>query len=52
MKKKSFAAARLVLSRDTVKRLENARLQEVIGGAPAQTRDVPCPVHTAKVDCG
>ena len=49
--KKSFVA-KLVLSRDTVKRLEHARLQEVIGGAPVQTKDSPCPEQTAKVDCG
>jgi hypothetical protein len=49
MKKKYFAAGKLVLSRDTVKKLENARLHEVVGGISLPNA---CPIQTAKVDCG
>lgn len=50
--KKSISALKLSVKRETVKLLEAGELAGVAGGAPAKTRDLPCPIQTAKVDCG
>jgi hypothetical protein len=50
--KKSIQPTKLTLTRETVKLLEDSCLRDVVGGGPVKTRDLPCPIQTAKVDCG
>lgn len=45
--KKSIALTKLSVNRETVKLLEKDTLLQVVGG-----RTSPCPIGTAKVDCG
>jgi hypothetical protein len=48
---KKIITTRLKLTTETVKSLEAACLKDVVGGGPLPTRDAPCPIQTAKVDC-
>jgi hypothetical protein len=50
--KKSISTLKLAVKRETVKLLERDHLTGVAGAAPKLTRDLPCPIQTAKVDCG
>jgi hypothetical protein len=50
--KKSITTTKLKLTTETVRLLEESCLQLVVGGGPVKTRDLPCPIQTAKVDCG
>ena len=43
---------KLSLKHETLKQLKDDTLKMVEGGGPLPTRDTPCPVGTAKVDCG
>jgi hypothetical protein len=45
--KKSITPKKLVLTHDTLKVLEASSLKQVVGGITS-----PCPIGTAKVDCG
>lgn len=44
---KKLIATKLTVNRETVKLLEKDTLLQVVGG-----RTSPCPIGTAKVDCG
>ena len=43
---------KLALSRETLKLLTDACLRDIVGGETVPTRQLPCPIATAKVDCG
>lgn len=45
--KKSIAPRKLALTHETLKVLENSNLKLIVGGITS-----PCPIGTAKVDCG
>jgi hypothetical protein len=49
---KKNITTKLKLTSETVKQLEHCCLKDVVGGGPLPTRDTPCPIQTAKVDCG
>jgi hypothetical protein len=49
---KKIITTKLKLTSETVKLLEDFRLKDVVGAGPIVTRDLPCPIQTAKVDCG
>jgi hypothetical protein len=44
--------SKLSLRHETLKQLANDTLKMVEGGSPVKTRDLPCPIGTAQVDCG
>jgi hypothetical protein len=43
---------KLSLKHETLKQLADDALKLVEGGGPVKTHDLPCPIGTAKVDCG
>ena len=43
---------KLSLRNETLKQLNDDMLKMVEGGSPEKTRGLPCPIATAKVDCG
>jgi hypothetical protein len=43
---------KLSLKHETLKQLADDTLKLIEGGAPVKTHDLPCPIGTAKVDCG
>jgi hypothetical protein len=49
--KKSNTTAKLKLTRETLKLLQDARLKQAVGGVEV-TRNVACPIGTAQTDCG
>jgi hypothetical protein len=49
---KKIITTKLKLTSETVKVLEHWSLKDVVGAGPVLTRDLPCPIQTAKVDCG
>lgn len=48
--KKFITRTKLALKRDTLKQLNIAELDLIVGGSPARTRDLPCIELTAR-DC-
>ena len=43
---------KLSLRHETLKQLAHDALKMAEGGGPVKTHDLPCPIATAKVDCG
>jgi hypothetical protein len=43
---------KLSLKQEILKQLNDDMLKMVEGGGPVRTHDLPCPIGTAKVDCG